>query len=172
MWFGKLLMRICFKLGVEDYFYGGYEFGAKYLIFINCYFILTVPFGFIIKSANFLFFVLFFVFCFVLFCFLYVEVMKALLLVSIKIIIMIMSRNQYGYPWPFLATPLYRPSLPAGLQDYILYRNRDALCRFELVVLPLWRGPQEYVTYELVPTSPAVSRMSGSSNLDSFRDWL
>ena len=35
------------------------------------------------------------------------------------------------------------------------------------------RGPQEYITYKPVPTSPAVSRMSGSSNLDSFRDgWL
>ena len=35
----------------------------------------------------------------------------------------------------------------------------------------MWRGPQEYITYELVPTSPAVSCMSGSSNLDSSRDW-
>ncbi len=26
------------------------------------------------------------------------------------------------------------------------------------------------ITYELVPASPAVSCMSGSSNLDSFRD--
>ena len=34
----------------------------------------------------------------------------------------------------------------------------------------MWRGPQEYVTYEFVPTSPAVSHMSGSSYLDSFRD--
>ena len=34
----------------------------------------------------------------------------------------------------------------------------------------MWRGPLEYITYELVPTSPAVSCMSGSSNLDSFRD--
>ena len=25
--------------------------------------------------------------------------------------------------------------------------------------------------YEFALTSPAVSRMSGSSNLDSFRDW-
>ena len=32
------------------------------------------------------------------------------------------------------------------------------------------KGPEEYVTYELVPASPAVSYMSGSSNLDSFRD--
>ena len=38
----------------------------------------------------------------------------------------------------------------------------------------MWWGSQEYVTYEFVPTSPAVSRMSGSSNLDSFRDgwWV
>ena len=34
----------------------------------------------------------------------------------------------------------------------------------------MWRGPQEYITYELVPTSTVVSRMSGSSNLYSFRD--
>ena len=34
----------------------------------------------------------------------------------------------------------------------------------------MWRGPWEYITYELVPTSTAVSCMSGSSNLDSFRD--
>ena len=31
-------------------------------------------------------------------------------------------------------------------------------------------GPQEYITYELVSASPAVSCMSGSSSLDSFRD--
>ena len=34
----------------------------------------------------------------------------------------------------------------------------------------MWRGPQEYVVYEFAFTSPAVSRMSGSSNLDSFCD--
>ena len=39
--------------------------------------------------------------------------------------------------------------------------------------LSIWRGPQEYITYELVLTSPVVSRMSGSSNFDSFHDgWL
>ena len=32
------------------------------------------------------------------------------------------------------------------------------------------RGPQEYITYEFVHASPAVSCMSGSSNLNSFRD--
>ena len=37
----------------------------------------------------------------------------------------------------------------------------------------MWRGPQVYITYELVPTSPAVSHMSGSYKFDSFRDgWL
>ena len=34
----------------------------------------------------------------------------------------------------------------------------------------LWRGPQEYVAYEFVFTSPAVSHMSGLFNLDSFCD--
>ena len=28
----------------------------------------------------------------------------------------------------------------------------------------------QYITYKLVPASPAVSSMSGSSSLDSFRD--
>ena len=34
----------------------------------------------------------------------------------------------------------------------------------------MWRGSQEYSTYELVPTSPAMSPMSCSSNFDSFLD--
>ena len=34
----------------------------------------------------------------------------------------------------------------------------------------IWAGLLEYITYELVPASPAVSRMSGLSNFDSFRD--
>ena len=33
----------------------------------------------------------------------------------------------------------------------------------------MWRGPQKYVAYDLVRTSPAVSHMSCSSNFDSFR---
>ena len=35
---------------------------------------------------------------------------------------------------------------------------------------PYAGGPLEYITYELIPGSPAVSCMSGSSNLDSFHD--
>ena len=42
------------------------------------------------------------------------------------------------------------------------YQHRAAEWKFLLVILP-----------ELIPTSPAVSRMSGSSDLDSFQDgWL
>ena len=51
--------------------------------------------------------------------------------------IIIMSRYQHGYPWPSLATPPYHPLLPAGLQSYIPCQHRAAVCRFELVVLPL-----------------------------------
>ena len=31
-------------------------------------------------------------------------------------------------------------------------------------------GPLEYISYEFVPASPAVSCMSGLSNLNSFHD--
>ena len=34
----------------------------------------------------------------------------------------------------------------------------------------MWRGPQGYTAYEFILTSPALSHMSDSSNLDSFRD--
>ena len=40
----------------------------------------------------------------------------------------IISRHQHRYPWPFLTTILYCPLLPAGLQGYILYRHRAAVC--------------------------------------------
>ena len=58
-----------------------------------------------------------------------------------------------------LPSPTYRPLLLAGLQGYILYRHRAAECWFELVVM--WKILHGYLTFELVPTSPAVSRMSG-----------
>ena len=53
------------------------------------------------------------------------------------IILIIMSCHQHGYLWPSLSTPPYRPSLPAGLQGYIPYLHRAAVCRFEQVALPL-----------------------------------
>ena len=56
---------------------------------------------------------------------------------QLLILIIFMSHHQHGYPWPYLTTPPYRPLLPAGLQGYISYRHRVAVCRFELDVLPL-----------------------------------
>ena len=53
------------------------------------------------------------------------------------IIIIIMSCRRHGYPWPSLATSPYRSSLLAGLQDYIPYPHRAAVCMIELVVLLL-----------------------------------
>ncbi len=54
-----------------------------------------------------------------------------------------------------------------------MYLHIAAVYKFELVV-PLLLGHMwgsiGYITYELVPASPAVSCMSGSSNFDSFRD--
>ena len=88
--------------------------------------------------------------------------------ISQIVIIIIVSRHQHGDPWPFHATLLYRPLLPAGLQGYIPYRHRAAVCC--MLCSSMWRGPWEYIPYEPVLTSPAVSCMFGSSNLDSFRD--
>ena len=65
----------------------------------------------------------------IFFCLLY-------LLLHIYIII-IMSHHRHGYPWPSLATPPYHRSLPVGLQGYIPYLQRAAVCRFKLVTLPL-----------------------------------
>ena len=53
------------------------------------------------------------------------------------IIIIVNSRCQHGSPWPSSATRLYRPSLPVGLQGYILYWHRAVVYRFSLVVQPL-----------------------------------
>ena len=53
------------------------------------------------------------------------------------IIIIIMSCRQHGYPWPSLATSPYRSSPLAGLQGYIPYSHRAAVCMSQLVVLLL-----------------------------------
>ena len=46
---------------------------------------------------------------------------------TLVFIIIIMSYHQRGSPWPSPATLLFRPSLPVGLQRYILYRHRVVL---------------------------------------------
>ena len=48
-----------------------------------------------------------------------------------------MSCHRNRYPLPSLATFPHRSSPPAGLQGYILYPHRAAVCRFELDVLLL-----------------------------------
>ena len=79
-----------------------------------------------------------------------------------------MSCRQHGYLLPSLATSPYHSSPPAGVLGYIPCPHIGAVCKFGLVVLLLlghmW-GPSKYVTYELVLASPAVSGVSGSSNL-------
>ena len=91
----------------------------------------------------------------------------------IYMIIIIMSRCLHGSPWPSLATSLYSPSLPeGGVQSYILYRHRDFVCSSwsSCFCSSIWKGLQVRIVYELILTSPAVSCMIGSSNLDSFHD--
>ena len=48
-----------------------------------------------------------------------------------------MSGHRHGYPWPSLATSPYRSTPLAGLQGYIPYPHKAAVCMFELVVLLL-----------------------------------
>ena len=89
------------------------------------------------------------------------------------IIIIIISRHQYGYPWPSLIPPLpivhcfrmiFRTTSHIGTE--LLYEGWSWSFCF---CASMWRGLQEY-TYELVPPSPAVSHMSGSSTFGICRD--
>ena len=86
------------------------------------------------------------------------------------IIIIIMSHHQHGYPWPFLTPLLYNPLLLASIGTELSYVGSSWSSCF---CSSMCRGPREYVTYEFVLTSPAVSHMSGSLNLESFCDgWF
>ena len=67
-------------------------------------------------------------------------------------LIIILSCHQHGYPWPSLATPPYRSSLPVGPHGYLriltelLYVGSSwPLC----FCTAMWKGPLEYITYEL-----------------------
>ena len=83
--------------------------------------------------------------------------------IYIYIYIIVLSCCQHAYPWPYFTISPYRSSLLAGLQGYISYLHRAAVCMFGLAVLLLlghmW-GPLLYITYELVPASPEISCMS------------
>ena len=90
-----------------------------------------------------------------------------------SIIIIISSHHQDGYHDP-LSTLLpiihcfrqiFRTTSRIGTELlYVSSSWSSCLCT------STWRGPLDYIPYELFPTSPAVSRITGSSNLDSFRD--
>ena len=109
---------------------------------------------------------------------------KSDIYIYIYIYIIIISCHNLVFPWLSLspnslslslslslATRIYRPSFPAGLPLYILYKDRAVLGRFLRVTKPsVWRVPHEYITHKFVFNFPAESRMSCSSNLDGFQD--
>ena len=70
---------------------------------------------------------------------------------------MIRSHHHHGYPWPSLTTPRYRPLLrqvfwpTLRISTELLYVG---FCWSSFLCPSMWRGPQEYLTYELIPTSP------------------
>ena len=110
--------------------------------------------------------------------------------------IIITSHCQHGSPCPSLlgglpGDILYRhravilftnPSARAGYDTRSIFKRSLTGLNSELYIGSswssylcsfMWRGPPEYVAYELVLTSPAVSYMSSSFNLDSVCDgWL
>ena len=63
--------------------------------------------------------------------------------------------------------PVFRSTSRINRELYVVSIWSSCLCS------SMWSGPQKYITYEVIPTSPAVSCLSGSSNFDSLRDgWL
>ena len=92
--------------------------------------------------------------------------------------IIIMSRYQHGYipdplssPFPIIHCFQQVIRATSHIGTELLYVGSSWL---SCLCSSMWRGPQEYITYELIPTSPAVSHMSGLSNFDSFHDgwWV
>ena len=101
------------------------------------------------------------------------KVCKHIVVTTIYILIIIILRHQYGYPWHSLAIPSYHPSLPVGLQGYILYQHRAAVRSFKLVILPLLvhvKGSTGVHHLWARPYFLSSVHMSGLSNFYSFRD--
>ena len=63
-------------------------------------------------------------------------------------LIIFMSRHQHGHPWSSPATRLYRPSLPGGVKATFWIGTELLYIGFSFCS-SMWRGPLEYVTYEL-----------------------
>ena len=92
--------------------------------------------------------------------------------------VMSSSSSSCRAPTTDILDPLL-PLLPIVHRFWQVFRATSRILTELLYVCSSWSscfcsaicgGPLEYISYELVPTSPAVSCMSGSSNLDSFRD--
>ena len=83
--------------------------------------------------------------------------------------IIILSCHQHGYPWPSLAILPYYSLLLAGLQGYIPYPHRAAVCRVELVALLLFGHGRTtlMISSLLLQQSPACL-----VHLTSFPDGL
>ena len=71
------------------------------------------------------------------------------------------------------------PPLPIVHCFWQVFRATSSICRELLYICSswtsclcssLWKGPQEYIAYELIPTSPAVSHMSDSSKPNKTKE--
>ena len=82
---------------------------------------------------------------------------------------------KYISSWHAISTDIPDPLSPpfSIVHCFRLVFRSTSRIGIELLYVGLswWRGPQEYITNELVPTFLAKSRMSGSSNLDNYK-WL
>ena len=76
---------------------------------------------------------------------------------------------------PDLLSPPSLSSIAPGRSSRLYPVSAQSCCIEVLADRPAFArlcegGPQKYIAYEFVLISPALSRMSGSSNLDSFCD--
>ena len=75
--------------------------------------------------------------------------------------------DPFSPPLPFIHRIRQVPRATSRIHTEVLYVGSSWSPCFRSA---MGRGPPEYITYELVTTSPVVSRRYGSFNLDSFRD--
>ena len=99
-------------------------------------------------------------------------------IVVVKVFTMLSSSSSCCAASTDIPDPL-SPLLPIDHRLWQVFRATSRILTELLYVCSSWSscfclaicgGPQEYITYELVLASPAVSCMSGSSDLDSSRD--
>ena len=80
------------------------------------------------------------------------------------------ARTDIPYPLSPLLPIVHRLWLVFRATSCILTQLLDVCSSWSSCFCPaICGGPQEYITYELVLASPAVTSMSASPNLDTFR---